>query len=63
MKVEILYCKSCDIFTIKKACPKCSFMTLSTKPAKYSPEDKYGHYRRLAKQQIIDEKEQKNIRL
>jgi H/ACA ribonucleoprotein complex subunit 3 len=53
MKVEILYCKDCDLFTLKKECPSCQAKTLSTKPAKYSPEDKYGEYRRRAKQQSL----------
>ena len=63
MKVEILDCKKCDKFTVKKECPECHEKVLSTKPAKYSPEDKYGHYRRMAKQQRTDEKGQENIRL
>ena len=53
MKVEILHCKTCSIFTLKKECPTCNKKTLSTKPAKYSPEDKYGHYRRMQKQQSL----------
>jgi H/ACA ribonucleoprotein complex subunit 3 len=53
MRVEILYCKACNLFTIKKKCPECNTPTLSTKPAKYSPEDKYGKYRRMQKQQSL----------
>lgn len=29
----------------------CDKKTISPKPAKYSPEDKYGKYRRIAKKQ------------
>lgn len=46
---EILYCNACKTYTLKQSCPKCSSKTLSQKPAKYSPEDKWGKYRRIAK--------------
>ncbi|MFH1638311.1 MAG: RNA-protein complex protein Nop10 [Candidatus Woesearchaeota archaeon] len=49
MAKKILYCRDCDAFTLKDKCPKCGKGALSTKPAKYSPEDKYGKYRRMAK--------------
>ena len=45
----ILRCKICGGYTMDKTCPKSKEETLTVKPAKYSPEDKYGHYRRLAK--------------
>ncbi len=51
MKTEILKCKSCDTYTLETTCKTCKNKTLSTKPAKYSPEDKYGHYRRIAKKE------------
>ena len=36
-------------------CPKCEGKTVSPLPAKYSPEDPYGSYRREAKmEQIAD---------
>ena len=49
MSKEIFYCKTCHIYTLEKDCPKCKGKTISPKPGKYSPEDKYGKYRRLAK--------------
>jgi len=49
MKVEILKCEKCDIYTIERTCKNCGNNTVTNKPAKYSPEDKYGHYRRLVK--------------
>ncbi|MDD5331346.1 MAG: RNA-protein complex protein Nop10 [Candidatus Nanoarchaeia archaeon] len=45
----MLYCKKCDIYTLKENCPKCKQKTMSNKPAKFSIEDKYGKYRRIAK--------------
>lgn len=53
MAKEILKCQICNKYTLKKT--HCKKPTKTTKPAKYSPEDKYGKYRRQYK-----EKELKN---
>ena len=45
MAKHILFCKKCNKFTMKEECSDCNSKTLSTKPAKYSPEDKWGKYR------------------
>ena len=46
MAKEILKCPVCQEYTLKKShCTK----TITIKPAKYSPVDKWGKYRRLAK--------------
>ncbi len=47
--MSILYCKLCDIFTLKQNCPNCKKITISTKPVKFSPEDRLGKYRRITK--------------
>jgi len=49
MKKEILKCTKCSTHTLKNSCPNCNSKTLSPKPAKFSIEDKWGHYRRLSK--------------
>jgi H/ACA ribonucleoprotein complex subunit 3 len=49
MKSEILKCLKCNTYTLEGSCPYCKTKTLNPKPAKFSIEDKYGHYRRLAK--------------
>ncbi|MEK6835535.1 MAG: RNA-protein complex protein Nop10 [Nanoarchaeota archaeon] len=49
MKVEILKCNSCNIYTLKDECPNCNKKTLSPKPAKFSIEDKYQKYRLKAR--------------
>ncbi len=49
MARHIFYCKGCDVFTMKEECPNCGKKSLSTAPAKFSPEDKWGKYRRIAK--------------
>jgi len=39
-------CLSCKIYTFKEFCPRCKEKTVNPEPPKYSPEDKYGKYRR-----------------
>lgn len=51
MSREILYCHSCKKYTIKETCSNCGKKTITTKPAKFSPEDKWGHWRRLHKKE------------
>ena len=41
------YCESCEKYTLKEECD--GQKTLDPKPPKYSPEDRYGEYRREAK--------------
>lgn len=54
MKKEIFKCPACRTYTLKVKCPKCNARTLSPKPAKYSPEDKYGELRRKYKKNVSD---------
>ena len=42
---------------MKDICSKCSAKTENPKPAKYSPDDPYGSYRRKAKENILNQKE------
>lgn len=46
---HILKCVKCNIYTLKEKC-QCGGKAVSPKPAKYSPEDKYGKYRREVKE-------------
>ncbi|MCK5282589.1 MAG: RNA-protein complex protein Nop10 [Nanoarchaeota archaeon] len=46
---HLLRCNSCRIYTMKDPCPKCGNKSLSPKPPKYSPVDKYAKYRRVGK--------------
>jgi len=46
------YIRQCPVdktYTLFETCPKCGHATVSSHPAKYSPQDKYGKYRRLVK--------------
>jgi len=46
---KILKCSKCSKYTMKEICPDCKTKTINPKPAKYSIEDKYGKYRRIAR--------------
>ena len=54
---EILKCESCNKYTMKDVC-SCNGKAITPKPAKFSPEDKYGRYRRKIK---INEYEKKGL--
>jgi len=54
MKKEILKCTKCSTYTLKTSCPNCNSKTLSPKPAKYSIDDKWGKWRRIAKKSKED---------
>jgi H/ACA ribonucleoprotein complex subunit 3 len=46
---EIKNCKSCGKYTLNEEC--CATKTSPVIPMRYSPEDKYGQYRRKAKEE------------
>lgn len=48
--VNILKCPTCGSYGLKEMCI-CNTKRLTVKPAKYSPEDKYAKYRRMAKEE------------
>lgn len=39
-------CRACDRYTMAEACPTCHAPTRSPHPARFSPQDRYGEYRR-----------------
>jgi len=45
-------CSSCGRYTTKDGCPSCGSAAVCPVPAKFSPEDRYGEYRRRS---IIEE--------
>ena len=47
-------CKKCDNYTLQDKCPKCGGKTVSPHPAKFSPEDPYGKYRRDLKRENMN---------
>jgi H/ACA ribonucleoprotein complex subunit 3 len=42
-------CIKCKKYTFKEICPKCGQKTISPKPPKFSPQNKYGKERRKLK--------------
>ena len=46
---HILQCKKCGKYTLSMKC-SCGGKAIENKPPKYSPEDKYGAYRRKVKE-------------
>jgi H/ACA ribonucleoprotein complex subunit 3 len=51
MRSKIKKCRTCDLYTLKENCPICGALTSQTKPARFSPEDRYGRYRRALRQE------------
>jgi len=45
----ILKCRGCNIYTMQPHCPKCGKEPENPRPAKFSPDDRLGRYRREAK--------------
>lgn len=50
---HILKCPDCGAYTLKEGC-KCGGKASTTKPPKYSPDDKYANYRRTAKKELFE---------
>jgi len=44
--MKIRKCFSCNIYSFKEICPKCGEKTTNPSPPPFSPEDKYGYWRR-----------------
>lgn len=42
-------CEKCRIYTLKENCKICGSVTISPHPLRFSPEDKWGEWRRKAK--------------
>lgn len=52
---HIMKCPECNSYTMHEQ--HCNSKTMSTKPAKFSPDDKFAVYRRTAKKEILKEKD------
>lgn len=49
---KINICTACSRYTMDDTCPKCAAPVHQAKPPKYSPEDRWGSYRRQAKAEM-----------
>ncbi|HIQ50075.1 MAG TPA: RNA-protein complex protein Nop10 [Nanoarchaeota archaeon] len=47
--MKLRKCVKCKRYTLKELCPLCGANTISAHPPKFSPEDKYGKWRRKVK--------------
>ncbi|UCH89435.1 MAG: RNA-protein complex protein Nop10 [Thermoplasmata archaeon] len=61
-KLALRKCPECNAYTMKVECTNCKNETVIPKPARYSPEDKYGHYRRKLKKRLNIEPGRKPIK-
>ncbi|MEC9335921.1 MAG: RNA-protein complex protein Nop10 [Candidatus Thermoplasmatota archaeon] len=50
MHTLLFRCRDCARYTLQKECPECGTATESPLPPRYSPEDRYGEYRRMLTQ-------------
>jgi H/ACA ribonucleoprotein complex subunit 3 len=46
MRSKIQRCTACGRYTLLGICPLCGAPTAMTRPARFSPDDPYGKYRR-----------------
>ena len=53
--MPLLKCPACARYTLKAPCANCGGAPSSPGPAKYSPEDHYGKYRRRLKKLVQKE--------
>ena len=53
---HILKCENCSQYTMKEICPNCKGKAVVSRPAKWSPDDAYGDYRREAKKESLIER-------
>lgn len=49
MSGHIRHCPEDQTYTLSTTCPVCGKATVIAHPARFSPEDRYGKYRRAAK--------------
>jgi len=47
---KIKKCPSCEEYTLGNHCNECGGKTINPKPPRYSPEDRFGEYRRRQKE-------------
>ncbi len=50
-KMALRRCPDCGEYTLDEHCTRCGRSTERAGPARYSPEDRYGHYRRALKKE------------
>jgi len=51
MRTLLRVCREDRAYTMKDVCPRCGGRTVSPLPPRFSPEDRYGAYRRRLKRE------------
>jgi len=51
MRSLMRVCREDRTYTLREVCPRCGAATVAPLPARYSPEDRYGKYRRRLKRE------------
>ncbi|MEM3341202.1 MAG: RNA-protein complex protein Nop10 [Thermoplasmata archaeon] len=49
--MKIKKCLKCFKYTLEDRCPDCSSPTAGVGPMRYSPQDRFGRYRLMAKKE------------
>jgi len=52
MKTILYKCPDCGGYTMKHACTSCETVTYPSHPPRFSPEDRWGKYRRMLKKDV-----------
>jgi H/ACA ribonucleoprotein complex subunit 3 len=52
MHTLIRRCKECGVYTLHDRCHICGGETIEVLPPRFSPEDRYGKYRRMLKKEV-----------
>ena len=52
----LMKCNKCGSYTLRETCKTCGTKTIRPMPPKFSPQDKYGKYRRRALKEAYDER-------
>ena len=56
MRSFLRKCIACGLYTMKDTCPACAQPAHNPAPARFSPEDHYGSYRRKLKRKVEGER-------
>lgn len=62
MAARMLVCRACGRYALHAVCPECGAKTASPHPARFSPEDRFGKYRRRLKQMAEKESESRALK-
>jgi len=56
LRTYLKRCPTCGTYSLGPTCKSCGIATIPPAPARFSPEDHYGVYRRRLKKKVEGEK-------